>query len=117
MSDSGPPEPPPGGGRSSAGGAWYAVAILMVAYTFSFIDRSILTLLVAPIRQDLGISDTQFSLLHGLAFAIFYTGLGIPIARLADRHSRKLIIAGRLSNPGNGIVFNPGIDCILFYYQ
>ena len=73
--------------------AWYAVGVLMVAYTFSFIDRSILTLLVAPIRQDLGISDTQFSLLHGLAFAIFYTGLGIPIARLADRHSRKLIIA------------------------
>jgi MFS family permease len=73
--------------------AWYAVAVLMVAYTFSFIDRSILSLLVVPIRRDLGISDTGFSLLHGFAFAIFYTALGIPIARLADRHSRKVIVS------------------------
>ena len=72
--------------------AWYAVGVLMLAYTFSFIDRSILSLLVVPIRRDLGISDTQFSLLHGLAFALFYTALGIPIARLADRYSRRWII-------------------------
>jgi MFS family permease len=72
--------------------AWYAVAVLMVAYTFSFIDRSILSLLVVPIRRDLGISDFQFSLLHGLAFALFYTALGIPIARAADRYSRRWII-------------------------
>lgn len=74
-------------------GAWYMVSVLMVAYMFSFIDRSILSLLVSPIRSDLQISDTQFSLLHGIAFALFYTGLGIPIARLADRYSRKHIIA------------------------
>ena len=72
--------------------AWYAVGVLMLAYTFSFIDRSILSLLVVPIRRDLGISDTQFSLLHGLAFALFYTALGIPIARMADRYSRRWII-------------------------
>jgi len=72
---------------------WYTVAVLTVAYVFSFIDRSILTLLVGPIRADLGISDTQVSLLHGLAFAIFYTLLGIPIASLADRRNRRNIIA------------------------
>ncbi|HSN72024.1 MAG TPA: MFS transporter, partial [Steroidobacteraceae bacterium] len=72
---------------------WYAVAVLTVAYVFSFIDRSILTLLVGPIRADLEISDTQLSLLHGFAFAIFYTTLGIPIALLADRLNRRNIIA------------------------
>ena len=65
----------------------------MVAYIFSFIDRQVIALLVEPIRADLQISDTQFSLLHGLAFAIFYAIMGIPIARLADTKSRPLIIA------------------------
>jgi MFS family permease len=72
---------------------WYTVAVLTVAYVFSFIDRSILTLLVGPIRADLGISDTQISLLHGLAFAVFYTLLGIPIATLADRRNRRNLVA------------------------
>ena len=72
---------------------WYAVGVLTVAYVLSFIDRSILTLLVGPIRADLGISDTQLSLLHGFAFAIFYTTLGIPVALLADRLNRRNIIA------------------------
>lgn len=67
----------------------------MLAYTNSFIDRQILTLLIEPIRRDLEISDTQVSLLGGLAFSIFYTLLGIPLARLADRaNRRKLIIVG-----------------------
>lgn len=73
--------------------AWYMVALCMVAYIFSFIDRQIITLLVDPIRSDLQISDTQFSLLTGLAFALFYATMGIPIARLADSRSRPLIIA------------------------
>ena len=73
--------------------SWYAVFILFIAYTISFIDRSILALLVQPIKADLNITDTQISLLHGFAFAIFYTILGIPIARLADSKSRKHIIA------------------------
>ena len=73
--------------------AWYAVGVLTLAYTFSYIDRSILSLMVGPVRADLNISDTQFSLLHGLAFAIFYTIMGIPIARLADSGNRKKIIA------------------------
>ena len=73
--------------------AWYVVAILMLAYTFSFIDRQIVTLLIEPIRADLQISDTQFSLIHGLAFALFYATMGLPIARLADTKSRPMIIS------------------------
>ena len=74
---------------------WFVVAILMIAYVFSFVDRQILNLLVGPIRADLGISDTQMSLLMGFSFAIFYTILGIPLARLADaRNRRGLIVAG-----------------------
>ena len=75
-----------------SGWAWFAVAALMVAYTSSFIDRQILTLLVQPIRADLTISDTQFSLLAGIAFSLFYTVMGVPLARLADRGSRRWII-------------------------
>jgi MFS family permease len=73
--------------------AWYTVAILMVAYVLSFLDRVILGLLVGPIRADLGISDTRVSLLYGFAFAIFYTGLGVPIAWWADRANRRNIVA------------------------
>jgi MFS family permease len=72
--------------------AWYVVAILTVAYILSFIDRQILSLLVAPIRRDLHISDTQMSLLMGLSFAVFYSFFGIPIGRLADSRSRRNII-------------------------
>jgi len=81
-------------GRSGAY-AWYVVAVLLLAYTLSFIDRMILSLLVGPIRADLGISDTQMSLLMGFAFAIFYSVLGIPLGWLADRGSRRsLMVAG-----------------------
>ena len=79
--------------RSNPCRAWYAMVILFLCYAFSFIDRTILTLLVAPIRADLHVSDTQVSLLHGFAFAIFYTLLGIPIAKLADGGSRRAIVA------------------------
>ncbi len=72
---------------------WLVVAILMVAYVFSFVDRQILNLLVGPIRRDLGISDTQMSLLMGFSFAIFYTILGIPLGRLADSRNRRGLVA------------------------
>lgn len=87
--------PPDGAAEPARGGAyaWYVVGVLVVAYTFSYIDRQILTLLVQPIKASLKISDVQISLLHGLAFAIFYTFFGIPIARLADRHRRVTIIS------------------------
>ncbi len=73
--------------------AWYAVFILFIAYTFSFADRFILSLLIEPIKQDLNLSDTRISLLHGFAFAIFYTIMGIPIGRLADKYNRRTIVA------------------------
>jgi MFS family permease len=73
--------------------AWYAIAILTLANVSSFVDRQIMTLLVGPIRRDLGISDTGMSLLLGFSFALFYSILGFPIARLADQRSRKGIIA------------------------
>ena len=77
----------------SSARAWSTVAILMVAYVLSFIDRQILNLLVGPIRRDLLISDTQMSLLMGLSFALFYTICGIPLGRLADTRSRRGLIA------------------------
>ena len=80
-------------GTPSSAYAWYIVFLCMVAYIFSFIDRQVIALLVEPIRADLEISDTQFSLLHGLAFALFYAIMGRPIARLADTRSRPVIIA------------------------
>lgn len=75
------------------GYAWCVVGLLMLAFTSSFIDRQILTLLVGPIRADLGITDTQFSLLVGLAFSLFYAVCGLPLAYAADRYSRRWIIA------------------------
>ncbi|MCU9949299.1 spinster family MFS transporter [Pseudomonas sp. PDM13] len=80
-------------GYPSSLSAWTTVAILMVAYVLSFIDRQILNLLVEPIRRDLVISDTQMSLLMGLSFALFYTVCGIPLGRLADTRSRRGLIA------------------------
>ena len=76
---------------------WYVVGILALAYVFSFIDRMIMSLLVEPIRADLGINDTQVSLLLGLAFALFYTFLGIPIALIADRSRRRTLIAAGIA--------------------
>ena len=86
------PAPDPSGYPSPTR-AWWAVIVLFIAYTVSFVDRTILSLLVEPIRRDLHISDTGVSLLQGLAFAIFYTTMGIPIAYWADRGSRRVITA------------------------
>jgi MFS family permease len=72
---------------------WYLVVVLMVCYTLSFVDRQILSLLVGPIKEDLKISDTAMGLLQGLAFALFYTMMGIPFGRLADTGNRRNIIA------------------------
>lgn len=76
---------------------WYVVGVLTLTYTVSFIDRQIMALMIEPIRRDLGITDTQVSLLIGLAFAVFYTLLGVPIARLADRYSRRAIIGAGIA--------------------
>ncbi|WP_417459670.1 spinster family MFS transporter [Kordiimonas sp.] len=73
--------------------AWYMVALLLVIYTFSFIDRQILGLLGPWIIKDFQISDTMFGLLTGFGFAVFYTLFGLPFARIADSRSRRGLIA------------------------
>jgi MFS family permease len=74
--------------------AWLVVLFLMVLLTSSFIDRTILSLMVKPIRHDLNLTDTEYSYLAGLAFVVLYTITGIPLGWLADRWSRRLLIAG-----------------------
>ncbi len=59
--------------------------VLLIVYIFNFLDRQIVNILAEPISRDLGLSDTQIGLMTGIAFAAFYTFLGIPIARYADR--------------------------------
>jgi predicted MFS family arabinose efflux permease len=72
------------------------LVILVAVYTFNFIDRQIVGILAVPIKAELGLTDTQLGLMGGLAFAIFYTLLGIPIARWADRVSRVGIMTAAL---------------------
>ena len=71
----------------------YALWVLLIIYTLNFVDRQIVAILAGPIKKDLGISDGQLGMLIGLAFAFFYTILGIPIARYAERGNRPGIIA------------------------
>src|SRR5215218_7448532 len=78
-------------GKSTAGRG--VLLILLLAYIFNFVDRQIIGILAVPIKHDLGLSNTQLGLMGGLAFALFYSGLAIPIAWLADRKSRVGIIA------------------------
>ena len=69
------------------------LGMLLIAYSFNFVDRQIVGILVGPIKTELALTDTQLGLLGGVAFALFYTGLGIPIALLADRKGRSGVIA------------------------
>lgn len=73
------------------------MAMLLIAYALNFIDRQIIGILAVPIKADLGLSDAQLGLMGGLAFALFYTGLGIPIAMLADRYDRSRIMTAALA--------------------
>lgn len=73
------------------------LALLTLTYFFSHMDRYILAILLELIKKDLALSDTQLGLLSGLAFALFYASLGIPVARLADRGNRRNIIAVSLA--------------------
>jgi MFS family permease len=75
----------------------YVLAVLVVVYTFNFIDRQIVGILAVPIKTELHLSDSQLGLMGGAAFAIFYTLLGIPVARLADRMSRTGIMTAALA--------------------
>jgi predicted MFS family arabinose efflux permease len=69
----------------------YAMWMLLFIYTLNFLDRQIVNILAEPIKQDLGLSDTQLGLLTGLAFAVVYTVLGIPIARYADKFTTNRV--------------------------
>lgn len=71
----------------------YALGILVVVYTFNFIDRQILSILLESIKADLNLSDTSLGFLTGFAFALFYATLGIPIAKYADKGNRRNLIA------------------------
>lgn len=77
----------------SPGYSRYVLGVLFLVYVFNFVDRQILSILIDPIKAELGATDTQMGFLTGFAFAIFYTGFGIPIARWADRGVRRSIIA------------------------
>jgi predicted MFS family arabinose efflux permease len=70
----------------------YTLGVLVVVYTFNFIDRQILSILIEPIKQDLQVSDFEMGLLAGTAFAIFYAVLGMPLALIADRWNRRNLI-------------------------
>jgi MFS family permease len=91
-------EPLPGaraidGDWPSPGRAWYALTIFALTLMVNILDRGILALLIPPIKADLQLSDTQVSLLIGFAFVIFYAIMGLPIARLVDTRSRRVILA------------------------
>ncbi|MCC5886709.1 MAG: MFS transporter [Gammaproteobacteria bacterium] len=72
---------------------WYALGVLTIVFANSHVDRQIMAILLEPIAQELGASDTQMGFLIGLTFAIFYATLGMPIAMLADRTNRRNVIA------------------------
>lgn len=73
--------------------SWYALALLMVVYILNFLDRTIIYILFPLIKKEMAFSDTQLALLGTTSFVIFYTVLGIPFGRLADKGSRTKIIA------------------------
>ncbi len=82
-----------GGGQGAPWYRWYVLLFLTLASTFSIIDRQIIALMVGPLKRDLGITDAQMGFLMGLVFVGSYTLVTLPMARFADRHSRRLIMA------------------------
>ena len=81
--------PPQAAGRP---GRILALVLLTAVGTMNFVDRQILSVLAEPIRQELGLSDTQLGLLTGLSFALFYAIMGVPAAMLADRYNRVRLV-------------------------
>lgn len=73
------------------------LVLLLLAYILNFLDRQILGILAQPIKADLHLSDTQYGAIGGLAFALLYSALGVPLAYLADKTSRSWVIAGSLA--------------------
>ena len=88
-------EPPVVTSEVSAGYRHYVLGLLLLVYVCNMIDRQILSILLEPIKKDLQLSDTSLGFLSGIAFALFYTIAGIPIARWADQRTRRpLIVVG-----------------------
>lgn len=88
---------PPGTAAASVAYRRYVLGLLMAVGLFNYIDRLCISILIVPIREELGLSDTQIGVLTGLAFSLVYTLMAVPIARLADLGSRKLVIVGSLA--------------------
>jgi MFS family permease len=82
---------------SASAYAWYALALLTLVYVLNFLDRSLIYILLAPIKAEMKFSDFELALLGSTSFTIFYTLLGIPFGRLADRTVRKNLIAAGLA--------------------
>ncbi|HEY8508751.1 MAG TPA: MFS transporter [Steroidobacteraceae bacterium] len=82
--------------RTSVRG-WYVVFMLAFVVMLAQIDRSIISLMVQPMKRDLGLSDTEVGILIGLAFTLFYTMVGPPVSRIADRGFRKTVVCTSLS--------------------
>ena len=83
--------------QSSGAYRYYVLLALTFAYVLSIIDRGIISVVLTDIKQEFEFTDFQLGLLGGLAFALFYSILGLPIARLADRHNRKNIVSAAIS--------------------
>ena len=85
-------------GRPSAGPyAWYVCCVMLVTFALNYMDRTVISILVGPIEQAFGISDTVMGTLQGAAFAVFYVLFGFPLARRADRSNRRnLLLAGAI---------------------
>ncbi len=83
--------------RLSPGYRRYALVLLMVIYALNMLDRQIVTILAEPMKADLGLTDGQIGAVSGLAFAVFYSTVGLPMARFADRGDRAWLIVGSLA--------------------
>src|SRR5437762_8400784 len=77
--------------------SWYALALLTAVYVLNFLDRTLIYILFTPIKKEMAFSDLQLALLGTTSFVIFYTLLGVPFGRLADRVVRTKLIAGGLA--------------------
>jgi MFS family permease len=95
MASAAPTRDPVAGGASAGLYAWYVAALLAAGHLVSFVDRFVMSLVMEPLKADLGLSDFQLGLLQGTGFVILYTAVAIPLGLMADRINRRnLIIAG-----------------------
>jgi MFS family permease len=97
MQEQGPSVPTSMAADQESGRNWFALALLCLVSFFAYLDRTAIAMLMVPIKADLRLSDAQLGLLTGFAFAAFYSILGIPLARLADRHSRVRLLSACLA--------------------